>query len=115
MLLEQIVGAVSGKGRLAPDQLIEHTAKAVQVGPRVEPFAPNLLGRHIAARAANFVPQKRKKTREPARALLLGNRKVDELDLSLFVNEKVVGLHVAVDPGLRVQVVQRLGALLDDA
>ena len=99
MLGDDAQRGVRGEGHLAGDELVEHRARRVEVGPHVEHFPSRLLGRHVLGRAADEARH------GDSRAALgfgdLGDAEVADLHhLAAGVvldDHHVLGLQVAVD------------------
>ena len=89
-------------GGFAGEEFVDHAAEAVDVGAEIERLAADLLGRHVAVGALHF----RLAAEELAQATgrLQGEVEVDEFDDVVVAEQEVVGLDVAMDPALFVQV-----------
>ena len=94
-------GIVADEGRIAGEQLEYENAQAPAVGGDVVALVEYDLGRDILGRAAE-------RPRLVAEADLLGEAEVDELAVAARVQQQILGLQVAVDGALGVQVGERL-------
>ena len=85
---------------------MDHAAEAVDVGPEVERLAADLLGRHVAVGALDHFRFAAEELAESA-GRLSRQVEVDELDDIVVAEQEVVGLDVAMDPALLVQMGER--------
>ncbi len=85
-------GAPVRERMLARDELVEHDAERVDVGPFVGAAAGHLLGGHVGER-----PHETARLRERDRAEVLDATEVREPGRSLLVEEDVLRFQVAVD------------------
>ena len=91
-------------GPLAGEQLVEHDARAVNVGPDVDPvrLAARLLGRHVGRRAQHLPVL----GHDGFLGLALGQAEVHQVRLALGIEQDVGGLDVAVDHAVAVGTVE---------
>jgi len=100
---------VSGEGRNACDQLIEHAAQRVEVALGIHWVAQSLLWRHVG-RAAHDCPRHRKAgaiNRE-------GQAEVAQLSTAVLGQLDIARLHISVHDVLTVGECQRAAEVLGD-
>src|SRR5579872_1164347 len=102
------VGAAGRDGQVPRDHLVEHRSDRVDVGPRVASAAPHLLGRHVIGRADGG---REAEPGEPPGRFVHGDAEVEELDRPVLADDDVVGLEVAVDDPLAVEIDDRAADL----
>ena len=89
-----------------------HATEGVDIGSLVTDLSADLLGCHVAACSlGDFLGMEQF---ADTRFLFLGDGKVNQLDLAIAADQKVVRLDIQVDPVLGVHVVEPLGRLLND-
>src|ERR1051325_7711001 len=87
-------------------ELVENNAKGKQVGPMIDLFALNLLGRHVRRRPDGAsCPGQMGGSPQPRQS------KVRDLDLPIFGQHHVIGLHVAMNDAPLVSMAQTLRGL----
>ena len=87
----QDLGGLRAKERLTSEELVGHRAERVEVGPRVDPPAGGLLGRHVVHLALDGAGP------GPVAAVhAAGDAEVGQLDDPLVVDEHVVRADVPV-------------------
>ena len=104
---ERAVGIGCSEGRLARDQLVEHDPGRVEVASPIDLAGCNLLGGHVLRRA-NRRPRLGRGSADSGVISQAGDAEVRHLDHALVRDEHVLGLHVAVDDGVAMGVVERL-------
>ena len=97
-------GVGSGEGNGPGEHLVEHDAEGVDVAARVSALSADLLGRDVVGRAEALGEVAEG---EAAGAGVGGDAEVDEADVVVVVDHDVLGLHVAVDDAVGVDVLQR--------
>ena len=109
-LAQDLAGGAREKGALQGEGLVQGRAQRVHVGALVDPTAPSgrLLGRHVEG-SADHVPA----PRQGHGVLQARQPEVAHLGPSVFGQQDVGGLHVAVDDVAGVRVLQGVGNLGD--
>ena len=90
---------VARERRLAGDQLVQHAAERVEVGPRRHLAAERLLRRHVGHRADDHAVH-----RQPRLLERDGEAEVADLGRAVGGEPDVAGLEVAVDDAVLVRV-----------
>ena len=96
------------KRGLPREDFIEQDAQAVEVCLKGGGGFANCLGRDVGARPLNGLELAASDHLGEAFDLFAGQREIDEPNLTDLVHQHVVGLHVAMNPALRVDVRHRL-------
>ena len=111
MFVQQFVGGDARVGRFAGHEFIHAATETIHVRPHVQSFTTDLFGAHVAAGPLDL---------RPASLFLespffgLWASEVDQPGMTLAVDEEVVGLDVAMDPALGVELRQASCCLFDD-
>src|SRR5207302_10074645 len=110
LLGQQFLRAARPKRGTPCDYLVHRGPKAVNVRPRIQALATDLLRRHVAARAGDVAFL----VKELAAGDALGQGEIDQTHLAGAVHHDVVRLDVTVDPAARAHVSEGRGRLLED-
>ncbi len=103
-------GSLGAERRASGCQLIEHNPKRVDVAATIQLFSQYLFWRHVLRRADDGAG-----LGELSRPLHdLGDAKVGQQAVPLFVDQDVAGLYIAMDQSTRMGIAQRLAHLFDD-
>ena len=112
MLHQQLFRTDSRKRQPTATQFVQHTPETVNIGSLIERFTSNLLGSHVAAGPLHF--RFAREQLADASLLLHRQRKVDQLDITVFRDEEVVGLDIPMHPPLFVEILQSASRIDDD-
>ena len=96
------------KGGPPREDFVEQDAQTVEVCLKGGGGFANRLGRNVGPRPLNGLELAAPDHLGEAFDLFTGQREIDEPNLTDFVHQHVVGLHVAMNPALRVDVRQGL-------
>src|ERR1700722_6200920 len=102
----------AGKRQLAGEHLVENDAHGIEIGAAIAALALHLLWRNIVGRAQHGGEVGVCKA---ARRSVAGNAEIDELDVVIFIDHDVLGLQVAMNNALRVDVIESLENLNSDS
>ena len=100
------IDVVTLEGRLAGQHLVEDDTEGVEVAPRVAPLALHLLRRHVVRRPDRLGQAR---PRHLPERRVERDAEVDELHPAVRGDHDVLGLEVAVDDAVVVQVGERVG------
>lgn len=109
---QQVVWGIARERGFADEHFVEHAAEGIDVAAWVETLPANLLGRHVGAGPFDFAFA----TEEFAKPCFgfLGDGEVDEFYQAIAIDENIIGLDIAMDITLAMEVVEGFADLLDD-
>ncbi len=112
MFAQKIVWGVSCKRWFADEQFVKHATERIDIAARIKALAADLLGGHIGASPFHLALSAEEFAKSGFRFLRDGE--VDEFYQSIAIDEDIVGLDIAVNVALAVEVVEGFADLFDD-